>query len=120
VAAAYGERLHDAVTTPYIEPHNTSVFAQYTIQVPDRQGLQQRLQSQGIPTAVHYPVPLHLQPAFARPECGRGSFPVAETAAEHVVSLPMHPYLGEEDQQKVVAAVRAATGHAGLASHQKA
>ena len=78
----------------------------------DRENFVKRLQADGIPTAVHYPVPLHLQPAFAKPGCGRGSFPLAEAAADHVVSLPMHPYLSAEDQQKVVTAVRAATAHA--------
>jgi UDP-2-acetamido-2-deoxy-ribo-hexuluronate aminotransferase len=59
---------------------------------------------------------LHLQPAFAKARCGRGSFPLAEAAADHVVSLPMHPYLSEADQQKVVSAVRAAIERAGIAS----
>jgi UDP-2-acetamido-2-deoxy-ribo-hexuluronate aminotransferase len=115
LGARYSKLLREVVQTPYIEPHNTSVFAQYTIQVDDRPAFQQRLQAEQIPTAVHYPVPLHLQPAFARPGCGPGSFPVSEAAAERVVSLPMHPYLTAEDQSKVVAAVRAATGRATLA-----
>ena len=106
LGAAYSEQLQDFVRTPYIEPHNTSVFAQYTIQVEDRQGFQERLQAAGVPTAVHYPVPLHLQPAFARPGLGRGSFPLAEAAADRVISLPMHPYLSQADQDKVVASVR--------------
>jgi UDP-2-acetamido-2-deoxy-ribo-hexuluronate aminotransferase len=53
------------VTTPYIEQHNTSVYAQYTIQVDNRDELQQKLKEQGVPTAVHYPIPLNKQPAFA-------------------------------------------------------
>jgi UDP-2-acetamido-2-deoxy-ribo-hexuluronate aminotransferase len=110
LGAAYGEQLQDFVRTPYVEPHNTSVFAQYTIQVEDRQGFQERLQSAGVPTAVHYPVPLHLQPAFARPGLGSGSFPLAEAAADRVISLPMHPYLTQADQDKVVASVRSAIG----------
>jgi UDP-2-acetamido-2-deoxy-ribo-hexuluronate aminotransferase len=108
IGAAYTQRLGDVVQAPFIEPHNTSVFAQYTIQVENRPEFQQRLQSDGVPTAVHYPVPLHLQPAFARPECGVGSFPLAEAAAARVISLPMHPYLSHDDQEKVVASVRAA------------
>ena len=110
LGAAYSERLRDVVKTPYIEPHNTSVFAQYTIQVEDRQGFQERLHVAGVPTAVHYPVPLHLQPAFARPGVGRGSFPLSESAADRVISLPMHPYLSQADQDKVVNSVRAAAG----------
>ncbi len=115
VGAAYSEQLQDVVTTPHIEPHNTSVFAQYTIQVEDRKAFLERLQTEKVPTAVHYPIPLHLQPAFARAECGAGSFPQAEAAAAHVVSLPMHPYLSEKDQQRVVAVVRAATERAKIA-----
>ncbi len=110
IGAAYSERLREVVKTPYLEPHNTSVFAQYTIEVEDRQGFQGRLQAAGVPTAVHYPVPLHLQPAFARPGLGRGSFPLAEAAADRVISLPIHPYLSQTDQETVVAAVRAACG----------
>jgi UDP-2-acetamido-2-deoxy-ribo-hexuluronate aminotransferase len=109
LGAAYTEHLRDVVQTPYIEPHNTSVFAQYTIEVAHRDLVQQRLQAEGIPTAVHYPVPLHLQPAFARPEYGPGSFPLSEAAAARVISLPMHPYLSQADQAQVVAAVRAAS-----------
>ena len=116
LGATYSEQLKDVARTPYIEPHNTSVFAQYTIQVENRQALQDRLNEEGIPTAVHYPIPLHLQPAFAKPGLGSGSFPLAESAADHVVSLPMHPYLNEQDQQKIVTAVRAATERARIAS----
>ena len=107
-AAAYNQLLREAVPTPYLEPHNTSVYAQYTIQVEDRKSFQGQLKDEGIPTAVHYPVPLHMQPAFAVPGVGHGSFPNAEAAAERVVSLPMHPYLSMSDQQSVAAAVRAA------------
>jgi UDP-2-acetamido-2-deoxy-ribo-hexuluronate aminotransferase len=108
LGAAYSEQLRDAVVTPYIEPHNTSVYAQYTIQVEDRKAFQELLRVEDVPTAVHYPIPLHLQPAFATPQLGRGSFPLAEAAADRVVSLPMHPYLNEKDQQKIIATVRAA------------
>ena len=108
IGAAYSELLRDAVTTPYVEAYNTSVYAQYTIQVEDRITFQEQLKAKGIPTAVHYPVPLHLQPAFASPGVGSGSFPHAEAAAERVVSLPMHPYLSADDQRKIAQAVRQA------------
>jgi UDP-2-acetamido-2-deoxy-ribo-hexuluronate aminotransferase len=101
----YSELLSGAITTPFVEAHNTHVYAQYTIQVEDRSAFQEQLKAQGIPTAVHYPIPLHLQPAFASAEVGRGSFPHAEKAAERVVSLPMHPYLTAWDQQKIGQAV---------------
>lgn len=92
--------------TPHIEPHNSSVYAQYTIQVGDREKVCEKLKDLGIPTAVHYPTPLHKQPAF----CGTtvGELPVAEQAAEGVVSLPMHPYLKEEDMMRVKTAIEAA------------
>src|SRR5262249_16200982 len=89
VAARYDELLRDLVTIPYVEPYNNSAYAQYTIETEDRPIFQERLTSAGIPTAVHYPVPLHLQPAFAVPDFGGGSLPHAERAAERVVSLPM-------------------------------
>jgi UDP-2-acetamido-2-deoxy-ribo-hexuluronate aminotransferase len=108
MGAAYNELLRDAVVTPHIEPHNVSVYAQYTIQVEERNALQEHLRAEGIPTTVHYPVPLHLQPAFAASGVGRGSFPNAEAAAERVVSLPMHAYLSDGDQARVAAHVRTA------------
>jgi UDP-2-acetamido-2-deoxy-ribo-hexuluronate aminotransferase len=107
IGGSLSERLRDAVATPYVEPYNTCVYAQFTIQADDRETLRKQLKAEGIPTAVHYPVPLHLQPAFAVDAVGRGSFPQAEAAAERVVSLPMHPYLTEADREKVVATVRA-------------
>jgi UDP-2-acetamido-2-deoxy-ribo-hexuluronate aminotransferase len=105
IGAAYSQLLRETVITPFIESYNTSVYAQYTIQVDERQTVQEELKAAGIPTTVHYPVPLHLQPAFAVDGLGRGSFPCAEHAADHVLSLPMHPYLREEEQQQVVNAV---------------
>jgi len=101
----FAEKSAGKIVTPYIEPHNTSVYAQYTIQVEDRDRLQQALQTQGVPTAVHYPVPLNLQPAFASLEKPAGSFPVSEAVANKVMSLPMHPYLADSDMEIIVAAV---------------
>jgi UDP-2-acetamido-2-deoxy-ribo-hexuluronate aminotransferase len=115
IGGLYSELLKEVVTTPYIQPQNTCVYAQYTIQVEDRVMFQDQLKAEDIPTAVHYPVPLHLQPAFTTLGVGRGSFPHAEAAAERVVSLPMHPYLRSDDQEKVAQAVRqAAVGQTSL------
>ena len=115
IGGLYSELLKEAVTTPYIQPQNTCVYAQYTIQVEDRAMFQEQLKAEDIPTAVHYPVPLHLQPAFTALGVGRGSFPHAEAAAQRVVSLPMHPYLRSDDQEKVARAVRrAAVGQTAL------
>jgi len=100
IGARYTELLKDYVVTPYIEPFNTSVYAQYTIQVDERDMLREKLDEAGVPTAVHYPVPLHKQPAFKEHE---GDFlPVAEEVSARVLSLPMHPYLTKENQDRVV------------------
>jgi UDP-2-acetamido-2-deoxy-ribo-hexuluronate aminotransferase len=96
------------VVTPYLAPGCTSVYAQYTVEVTDRARVEEGMKKRGIPTAVHYPVPLHLQPVFANLDQGEGAFPVAEAAGRRVISLPMHPYLTEEQQHTVVQALRAA------------
>jgi UDP-2-acetamido-2-deoxy-ribo-hexuluronate aminotransferase len=114
MATAYSDLLRDAVITPYVEPYNTSVYAQYTIQTDNRQVLQEELTAHGIPTAVHYPVPLHLQPAFSVPGMGYGCFPNAEAAAERVISLPIHPYLEEDDPLTIANIVRRVTAPAAI------
>ncbi|MFL2545891.1 MAG: DegT/DnrJ/EryC1/StrS family aminotransferase [Candidatus Rariloculaceae bacterium] len=113
-ADRYERLIHDAfgadnrvaaVATPYIEPHNTSVFAQYTVTVAEPKSVQDKMRSHSIPTAIHYPVPLHLQPAFERFGDKEGSFPVAESVSRQVISLPMHPYLTDKEQVTVVRAL---------------
>lgn len=101
-----GAEASREVRTPYVEPHNTSVYAQYTIEVPDREAVEAEMNARDIPTAVHYPVPLHRQPAFAYLEQGEGCFPISEEAARRVISLPMHAYLTEDQQIAVVAGLR--------------
>jgi len=110
IAAAFNDQSDPArrVTTPLLAPGCTSVYAQYTIEVANREKVEQSLKAQGIPTAVHYPMPLHLQPVFADLGQGAGAFPVAEAAGRRVLSLPMHPYLTEDQQARVVQALRAA------------
>jgi UDP-2-acetamido-2-deoxy-ribo-hexuluronate aminotransferase len=102
------EALGDRVTTPLLAPGCTSVYAQYTIEVSNRDKVEQAMKAQGIPTAVHYPMPLHLQPVFADLGQGAGAFPISEAAGRRVLSLPMHPYLTEAQQARVVQALRAA------------
>ena len=85
----------------------TSVFAQYTILADDREALRRRLEASGIPTAVHYPVPLNAQPAY-RDRCVAGPLAHSQRAAERVLSLPMHPYLDESLQDRIVAALEKA------------
>ncbi|AFL74320.1 DegT/DnrJ/EryC1/StrS family aminotransferase [Thiocystis violascens] len=98
-----------AVLTPAIRPDNLSVYAQYTIQVPDRDEVATRLQDRGIPTAVHYPVPLNEQPVF-HVGLETGATPVSADVAKRVISLPMHPYLSENEQIQVADAVAKAAG----------
>lgn len=99
----------DGVLTPYIAPDNRSVFAQYTVQVPERDTVAAALADRGIPTAVHYPVPLNAQPVFAEPHAAQKT-PISARVAGRVLSLPMHPYLEESDQKRIVEAVAQATG----------
>ncbi|NEX19459.1 DegT/DnrJ/EryC1/StrS family aminotransferase [Thiorhodococcus mannitoliphagus] len=99
----------DAVLTPFVLADNVSVFAQYTLQVPDRDSVAQKLSAAGVPTAVHYPVPLNDQPVFHVGLPGEET-PVSARVAQRVISLPMHPYLSEETQVEVVDAVVSATG----------
>ena len=109
LTAAFSDRP-GTVRTPHVEPFNTSVYAQYTIEVDQRDFFETRMQARGIPTAVHYPLPLHRQPVFAHLELPEGSYPCAEAAARRVISLPMHAYLTEEQQRQVVTAVRESVG----------
>lgn len=113
-AARYDELLKDVVTVPYLAPDCTHVYAQYTIQVDNRDTVREVLAEKGVPTAVHYPKPLHLQPAFAGLGLGEGSFPVAEEASRKVVSLPMHPYLSYEQIERVSGALQDAVAGGGL------
>lgn len=101
VGDRYNDALRDSVVTPYIAPDQTSVYAQYTIQVSNRETVQAAFKEAGIPMAVHYPVPLYWQPAFAKLKVDPASFPNCEAASERVVSLPMHPYLTEGEQSRV-------------------
>jgi UDP-2-acetamido-2-deoxy-ribo-hexuluronate aminotransferase len=106
----YSEALADLVVTPVVASGNTHVYGQYSIQVEDRDAFQAALKDQNIPTAVHYPRPLHLQRAFADLRQGAGSFPVSEAISQRIVSLPMSPFLSDADQDLVIAAVRRASG----------
>ncbi len=91
-----------SITTPYIESHNTSVYAQYTVRLENREQVQVQLKEAGVPTAVHYPVPLHLQPAFAYLAQAEGSYPISESVAKGVMSLPMGPDLAGDTQSHII------------------
>ena len=85
------------VSLPYIKSNVTSAWAQYSIRVNNRDELQVKPKEAGIPTAVHYPMPLHLQECFKYLGYKQGDFPVAEDISRHILSLPMNPYLTDRE-----------------------
>ncbi|MGE3919495.1 MAG: DegT/DnrJ/EryC1/StrS family aminotransferase [Gammaproteobacteria bacterium] len=100
-ATFYSECLGDKVKTPYIESFNTSVYAQYTIRIQNRDELQTYLKEKGIPTAIHYPISVNQQPAFASYINQNEHYAQAELCAREVLSLPMHPFLTKDQMIKV-------------------
>jgi len=105
VARRYDDALRELVATPAVRPEATSVWAQYTVQVDGRDDVAAALKAVGVPTAVYYPVPLHEQPAYADAPRVSDGLPIAERLSSRVLSLPMHPYLDEHTQDRVVRAV---------------
>ena len=108
IAGRYDRLLAGAVKTPRILPGNVSAWAQYSVLHPRREEMIARLRENGIPTAIYYPIPLHLQEAFAGLGYRQGDFPVAEKVAGEIFSLPMHPYLERTDQEKIAAIIAGA------------
>jgi len=94
------------VTTPIIDPANTSIYNQYTLRVAKRDQLQEHLKKKGIGSSVYYPLPLHLQPCFSYLGYTEGAFPESERAAKEVISLPIYPELTTAQLDEVVGAVR--------------
>lgn len=101
VANYYTSLLNDKVTTPFVNEYNTSVWAQYSIRVKNRNNVQLKLKENGIPTAVHYPKPLHLQDCFKYLGYNLGDFPVSEIVSNEIMSLPMNPYTTKEEQDYI-------------------
>jgi dTDP-4-amino-4,6-dideoxygalactose transaminase len=112
VARRYSAGLADVATVPRLAPGSSSVWAQYTLRLASgrRDGVAAALKAQGIPTAIHYPVPLHRQQPYQRFPIALGGAPVSERLAEEVISLPMHAYLDETTQDRIIEAVRRALG----------
>ncbi len=111
IAARYNRLLASHVeAVPHVSEGVVSTWAQYTIEHHDRAGLQAHLRTQGIPSAVYYPVPLHMNVAYERYPCAPGGMAVTEEKAGCVISLPMHPYLDEDTQDRIVEAVCAFNG----------
>ena len=108
VARRYSESLSSRYETPFIPDGLKSIWAQYTIKVTspaEREALQARCREAGVPTAVYYPIPLHVQDAYAGFPRDPAGLPVTEDLAGRVVSLPMHPYLASQVQDGIIAAV---------------
>jgi UDP-2-acetamido-2-deoxy-ribo-hexuluronate aminotransferase len=104
----YSKQLRAICPVPEVRNGNTHVYAQYTIRLPNRDQASERLKAKGIPTAVYYPKCLHEQPVFSKLGYQAGDFPEAERAAREVLSLPMHPFLTEQEQDAVVTGLKAA------------
>ena len=110
IAARYNAELTDVAAVPVVPSGVSSVWAQYTLRLPDghRDALAARLRDEGVPTAIYYPKPLHLQTAYREHPVAGGALPVSERLAREVISLPMHAYLEPAVQDRIVAAVRGA------------
>ena len=110
VARRYNEGLKDVAITPTVPAGATSVWAQYTIRLAAgrRDGFAAALKAEGIPTAIYYPIPLHLQQAYKNYPVGKGGVAVSTRLAGEVISLPMHAYLDEATQDRIIDAARRA------------
>lgn len=106
VAEKYSVGLKGTVEVPLIPKGMVSAWAQYSILTERRDDLERYLKEKGIPTAIYYPTPLHLQPAIAYLGYKKGDFPVSEDASHRILSLPMHPYLTEQELERVIGAIR--------------
>ncbi len=106
-AQVYTEQLRELkIGVPIVQPWGTHVYCYYVIQVQGRDHFRKVLEQEGIATGIHYPTPIHLQPACAHYGYVRGMLPVTETLSDRIVSLPMYPELTAEQRQLVVNAVK--------------
>jgi UDP-2-acetamido-2-deoxy-ribo-hexuluronate aminotransferase len=106
VSSYYSDGLKDVATIPVVKDFNISAWAQYSLLHPNRSEVMNKLKQQGIPTAIYYPLPLHLQEAFLHLGYKKGDFPISEKAADEIFSVPMHPYLKKEDQDKIIEIIK--------------
>ncbi|RCS25911.1 DegT/DnrJ/EryC1/StrS aminotransferase family protein [Phyllobacterium salinisoli] len=113
VAKRYAEGLKDVVKVPHLPAGYRSAWAQYSIESENRDGLKAHLQAAGIPSVIYYVKPLHLQQAYKHYPVAPGGLPVSEALPTRILSLPMHPYLSEADQDTVIAAIREFHGKKG-------
>ena len=116
LSALYDERLAEVVTVPRRNASATSAWAQYAVLLDNRDVVAEALKLNGVPTMIHYPCPVHLQPAYAHHGAGPGSLPVSETLCQRILSLPMHAYMDEATAHRICDAVSAAVS-IGQAPH---
>jgi UDP-2-acetamido-2-deoxy-ribo-hexuluronate aminotransferase len=103
VAQKYHTALKEkALILPFVDEATTSVWAQYSVRIQDRDEVQNRLKEEDVPTAVHYPIPLHLQEVFKYLGYKKGDFPISERIASEIISLPMNPYICDEEIDYIV------------------
>lgn len=107
LAQNYSMHLTEFVKTPSVSENKTHVFHQYCIETPWREQLAAYLKEKKISTGIYYPVPLHLQPSLQFLGSKEGDFTVSEEAAKHILALPIHPFLTDEQQETVIAAIKA-------------
>ncbi len=112
VARRYSDALADVATVPVVPNSCESVWAQYTIRIAGgrRDAVQQALRAEGIPSVIYYPTPTHRQTAYRDFPLAKGGLPVTETLSQDVLSLPMHAYLDDATQDRIIAATRRAIG----------
>jgi UDP-2-acetamido-2-deoxy-ribo-hexuluronate aminotransferase len=119
VAAHYDVRLSNLVATPMRQEGKSSAWAQYSILLDKRDEISRSLRDAGIPSAVYYPTPLHLQPAYTQFGDGVGSLPVTESLSSRILSLPMHPDMDQETADRICDALQEAIdGSSGSISRQ--
>jgi len=108
IGARYSDLLRDVCAVPKIMPGNTHIYAQYVLRIANRDQVAEALKAAGVPTAIYYPKCLHEQPVFEPLGYKWGAFPVAEEASREVMSIPMHPFLTDEEQDRIVEALKTA------------
>ncbi|MBN1522203.1 MAG: DegT/DnrJ/EryC1/StrS family aminotransferase [Candidatus Aureabacteria bacterium] len=105
IARYYNEKLKDFFITPKVLDFNLSVYAQYCLRTKKREDVLKKLKESYIPTAIYYPRPLHLMAAYENLPYMLGDFPISEKVAEEIFALPMHPFLNQEEQDKIIKAL---------------
>ncbi len=106
IAEKYNNALKSSLKVPTVKSHNISAWAQYALLHNERDKIIKQLKDDGIPVAIYYPIPLHLQEAFSQLGLKKGDFPISEKYSEEIFSIPFHPYLNTEDQDKIINSIK--------------